>query len=149
MKCTVGLVFIVNGAPQDVHVCMYVCMYVGQLPNSPGGFELVDMGLNSATFSWLSDMHTDDSQTTTTYRLHYKSLSADHEDYRLIEVWLYRIVSQSLQYCTGCLPGSTCSKIDSDYRFSHTHIPLGGGLTTLIQTGPLAGFRRECEEESP
>jgi len=28
MKCTVGLVFIVNGAPQDVHVCMYVCMYV-------------------------------------------------------------------------------------------------------------------------
>jgi len=28
LKCTVGLVFIVNGALQVFYVCMYVCMYV-------------------------------------------------------------------------------------------------------------------------
>jgi len=29
LKCTVGLVFIVNGALQDImYVCMYVCMYL-------------------------------------------------------------------------------------------------------------------------
>ena len=32
LKCTVGLVFIVNGALQVfMYVCMYVCMYVSRL----------------------------------------------------------------------------------------------------------------------
>jgi len=49
---------------------------------SPERFELVDMGLTSASFSWLSDPHTDAQQA---YRLHYKSLSSD-DDYGAIEV---------------------------------------------------------------
>jgi len=58
----------------------FIC--VGRLPKSPERFELIDMGSTSATFSWLSVIHTDSHQA---YRLHYKSLSPD-DNYSPIEV---------------------------------------------------------------
>jgi len=64
---------------------MSACMVVGRLPNSPEGFELVETGFRSATFSWSSDPHISDSRRLK-YRLHYKSLSSD-EDYSSIEVY--------------------------------------------------------------
>ena len=54
---------------------MNVCVVVGRLPNSPENFELVDTGLSSATFSWSSEPHIDDSQLE--YRIHYNSLSSE------------------------------------------------------------------------
>jgi len=55
----------------------------GRLPKSPERFELVDMGLTSATFSWLSDPAHTHSQPA--YRLHYKRLSSD-DNYSPVEV---------------------------------------------------------------
>jgi len=103
---------------------------VGRLPKSPERFELIEMSLTSASFSWSVD-----SQLA--YRLHYRSLSAD-DSYRLIEVRMstdlatFHIQYYSQCYCV-CLSSSSSVVCDVMYVAKRC---------ALEQKLPLTAYRK-------